>query len=392
MSETIHIDQHMVTLPLHLNPAELLQQVKSGVKVGQAKFTSSLLIRYHPDVSATTPGQVRFSLCGAQTNDSLIIAAGQPSTATPLWKTKTLLLSRRYLSTKEWYCPSDQCQWVCSDAVQSRFSITCTIKAVTVTNEKVEETQPPPPSLVKTHAVVGPRLAGFSLSYYGKDYPLTNPYGGQVINIDLARSKGRTTTARHVVTPEDKDYIVVRYGWNTFSYVYNSANQYISWSNNSHVIRTYDHPSHSNAGDPPSFWASWARLRGSTSWWCETQPIKYYPSGGTFTPLYRPYAILFLYYDYGDVDVFDPDFKLSPEVLPSACQPTLGPDLPEGNCILLTLNGMAPYLMASDEWNPDYNEQFMCLNKQLTDWPCDFGKQHVNKTSYQPSYDETKEE
>lgn len=366
--ETIVIDKYPVALPCHLNPVRLLELFKGVGYVRQARFKTNLLITYHPNVPATTAGVTAFAVTRDQKTDADEIARSGDHVITAVWKKASLNVSKNKLNVQQWSQFDTQSYWLSSANVHGSITISGTIQAHTYRTPK-ELAMPEGLIEIDTRAIVGPRLAGFSLSFYASDYPQQNSTGGFCMNIDLQNSTGITTTARYIRTPEARPYIVVRYGWHRFSFTYNSQNKQISWKSNGSVIQSYDNSSSSNSGYKPDFWGSWAAIHGSTSWWCETIPDQYTPVGGTYTPLRRSYAVLFLYYDYGQFDIFATSFGLTPDVTPGVMQPYPGPTIKPGVTKKLTLNGFNPFLMASADWKPTLTDRESSNKKQLIAWP-----------------------
>lgn len=388
---TLVFDRTIVELPLRLNPVVVASlQLPTGV-CSRARFKTDLIATYHPNVPSSTPGTA-FLACAQDTlSTEQELSAAQPHARGTVWKKFSLPIKKTLLQSRQWFTQADSSPWLSGYGLRGAVTLSGTLQVCTVLRPSAPLT-PPAPIEIRTEAAVGPRIAGFSLCYYGTTYPQLSSTGGQVINIDLQASTGWTTSARFVRTPENRPYVVVRYGFPGFEFIYSYANRPLQgWYNNGAIIQTYNNTSNTNAGDKPSYWASWAKIRGSTSWWCETKPQSYNPSTGTHTPLYRPYAVLFLYYDYGSVDIFDSSFDVSPTITPSLLQPDPGPDHEPGETVPLTLNGYIPFLLASSKWNPFLTEQEVTQKEELTSWPV---KPHdeLRRSACLPCRDDTTED
>lgn len=372
--ETIVLERHIVTTPLNLNPTVLLNSYRPAT-YHQARYKSNLLITYLPNVPATTAGQAWLSVQQLPIPGDATPAAGQLTVYTPIWRKCSLNVPKQLLNTRQWLRAGDGEHWLSTNNTQGTIVISVTLQACASLVSTAPLVEPERPLEIHTEAGVGPRLAGFSLCYYGEMYPMISSTGGQVINIDLSASTGWTTTALYVRTPENKDYVVVRYGFAGFTFRYNSANANLSWRGNSDVIKTYSNTNNSSSGDKPNYFGSWAIIHGSTSWWCETRPDSYNPgnppsgSGNAYTPMYRPYCVLLLYYDYGNVRLFDPGtFSLLPDITPSVDQPVPGAACTVGKRQRLTLNGALHQLLSSAKWHPDVREQDKQLKRDLLSW------------------------
>lgn len=366
--ETLVLDKILVQAPCCLNPVLLLETFKYRGYCRQARYKTNLLITYTPAVSTETAGLTAVGVTEQPCTDIDMIARAGLHFVSAVWRKASINVSKGLLSSKDWVSYDDKAPWLSAANVRGKILLSCTIQACIVSS-KVPLERPERLIDLNTTAIVGPRLAGFSLCYYGETYPMIAQYGGQVINIDLLKSRGWSTSARYVRTPENQPYIVVRYGWYTFAFVYNSNSKIQGWYGNGDIMQTYDDSPNSNRGDKPHFFGSWAKIRGNTSWWCETRPDYFRVEGVADLHQYRPYAVLFLYYDYGDVDIFSSDFRISPEITPSMDIPDPGPSYRPGQNYRLTLNGFSPFLLGSAEWNPKLTVVEEKNKEQLIAWP-----------------------
>lgn len=376
MSERIFFNEAVITGDVSLNPVSLIATLKGSVTQQRAKFLTDVVIHYHPSVPASTPGQVYLAYREQPAPLDYLPVACKPLFVGPVWKKGFLRIKRDLVSAQQWLTLGDSTPWLLVRGAQGTITLTCTVLAL-----QYSVIPPPLPEQledINTEAWAGPILAGLSLVFYGADMPQTNA-GGVCMTIDFKKGTGVMTNNLYIRTPETKPYLCVRYG--TFpsgcTFTYSSKNQGISWKSNSHVIYSMATIS-SNLGYIPNYYASWAAINGSASWWLETRAGSYRIEGAGGNA-WRPYNMLFLYYDYGDVDIFDSKFVPSVTILPSAEQPSPSPGFKPGEVQQLPLHVSKMPSLISKYWNlsmdPTYGTQVQLLDRleelkqQIVSWP-----------------------
>lgn len=376
MSERIYFNEAVIEGDLALNPVNLISLLKGSTTQQRAKFVTDVVIHYRPAVPTSTPGQVYLAYREQPAPPHFLPTACKPLYVGPVWKKGFLRIKRDLVAAQQWLTAGDTTPWLIVRGVKGNVTITCTVLAL-----QYSVIPPPPPEQledINTEAWAGPVLAGFSLVFYGADMPQTNA-GGVCMTIDLRKGTGKMTTNLWIQTPETKPYLCVRYG--TFpsgcTFTYNSDNQGITWKSYTHVLYSMSTIS-SNLGYIPNYYASWAPIHGSASWWLETRAGGYRIEGAGGNA-WRPYNMLFLYYDYGDVNIFDSSFVPSVTILPSAEQPTPSPGFKPGEVQQLPLHVSKMPSLISRFWNlsmdPLYGSEVQLLKRldqlkeQVVSWP-----------------------
>lgn len=376
MSERIFFNAAVISGDIELNPVNIITALKGSITQQRARFCTDLVVHYHPAVPSSTPGQVYLAFREQPAPLEYLPTACQPMYTGPVWRKGFLRIRKSLITPQEWLTANDPCPWLLVRGANGNVTITCTITAL-----QYSTIPPPLPEQledINTEAWAGPVLAGFSLVFYGADMPQTNP-GGVCMTVDLQKGTGIMTDNLYIRTPDNQPYLCVRYG--TFpsgcTFRYDTTNQGITWKSNTHVLYSMQTIT-SNLGYLPTYYASWAAIHGSTSWWVETRAGEYRIEGAGGNA-WRPYNMLYLYYDYGNVNIFDPNFVPSVTILPSAEQPTPTPGFKPGEVQQLPLHVSKLSSLISKWWNlsmdPTYGteEQLLVrlddLKQQIITWP-----------------------
>lgn len=139
----------------------------------QARYTTDLVITYHPVVSMDTLGTVYygFSRDGVAPSPSAV-AALHPKSATAVWKKSSIRIGKELLNTQQWARMRDPSgyliYWWSTPTPPGYFTLTCTIKATNPTSD----TLPPTPEplnwpITPIRGLPGPSLykVGFATCY-----------------------------------------------------------------------------------------------------------------------------------------------------------------------------------------------------------------------------------
>lgn len=382
MSTRIVCDRLVIpTFPFELDPRRIANELTNQGWIGQAKFATSVTIRYSPNVPTSTSGETIIAATQVGTTDFVALSAATCKAVTPVWKGTTLVVPKDYLNFERWSRTGSPHLWLGASGVRGTVVISCTIKATTAGMLTPTPSRDAQLAHLNTYCFVGPVLAGFSLVSCMPYRPQPVWQGtGQVININLRDGKGTTTSSRYIRTPDNKSYVAVRYGFgNSFNYVYTTGNKPYAWKSNTHVIWAYKEQSADWYNVPVNYYASWRPIKGSTSWWAEINPTSdNYLLGGVTTTWYHPTTQLILYYEYPDVDIFSSDFAPSIQVEPRSVLPCPPGDAQPSKVQLLPMNNSRLQSMWSAFWNPDLSLEsagrdlryrFEKAKYALTKWP-----------------------
>lgn len=385
-------DQHF---PLH--PLTIIDALTTAAWCSEATFVTSITVRYTPNVSSDTPGQVVIAAARAVSTTHAAAFASSCKAIAPVWKSLHLVIPKEILNFQRWTREQSPHLWLSCLGVAGTVDISCTIRCAT----HLQLPQTVLPSLtdrvsrLETNCYLGPILAGFS--YIGlmvnpgqSVAPFHWPGNGQVININLKNGDGVTTGHRYIRTPENRNYVAVRYGFgSSFNYAYSSANNSYSWSSWRDTLATYTTKDSLSYAVPVSYYGSWRPVKGSTSWWAEINP-KYtrVAEGSPMTThdYYHPCTQLILYYEYPGVDIFAPDFKPSIKVTPGTDLPCFSGAAVPNRTQNLPLNVSLLQAVWSPHWNPDLQQPnqlslFDSAREKLLAWPVNCGAQPKRRPS-----------
>lgn len=264
--------------------------------------------------------------------------------------------------------------------------ISCTLKCASQFKLPLP---PQPPSLedrlttVNTHCYFGPILAGFSLVGCMPQFDTANVWKGvgSVININLRDGSGVTTGNRYIRTPEQKNYVAVRYGFGSnFNYTYSTSNKSYSWKSNSNVVEKYTTRTDPSETAPVSYWGSWRPVKGSTSWWAEINPTS--QSGminGVYTTIFYPCAQLIMYYEYPGVDIFSTTFRPYINIEPGNKLPCPSGTMVPNKLQSLPLNHSLLQVVWNPAWRPQLDDHpwvtnmFETSKTEFEAWPINCG-------------------
>lgn len=389
MTERLFIDACVVTLPLRLSPVDIASKLSPRSPQAQGRFLTTVNVRYQPNVSTATAGVVALGLTTDPSATLRTIAANEPHHIGPVWKPATLLLPKDRINLQDWSTQGAPALYLVGVNMRGSISITCTLQLTLVASWPPPLPPPPPPPdpieqlvSIDTQAFVGPVLEGFSLVCCAPNVLQPQWKGvGQVINIDLTRANGSSSTSSYGLrTPETKPYVAVRYGFGAnFKYNYNSNNTTYSWQSNSQVIYGYTDQNGQQSAVPVSYYASWRPIRGSTGWWCDVRPsLTQVVLGGQTFDWYYPMCQLILYYYFPSVNIFASDFTPGVYCLPNDTLPC-PPGAAEANKPqLVPLNMGKMQQFWSRFWHPNFalanlgNElqyRFTQAKYAFTQWP-----------------------
>lgn len=389
MTERLFVDACVVTLPLKLSAVSIANHLSPRSPQAQGRFLTAVQVRYQPNVSTETAGLVALGLTTTEDADLHTISANYPNYIGPVWKPASLQLPKERINLQDWAPLGAPSLYLVGHNVNGHVTITCTIQLT------LAVTWPLPPAPVDplkslpeldTQAYVGPVLEGFSLVCCAPT-TLQPEWGGvgQVINIDMTRARGHTTTSTYgLATPNNRPYIAVRYGFgSSFEYRYNTANSAYSWKSNTQVVYSYTNKDASTSALAIKYYASWRPIQGSTEWWCDVRPSKQqFVLGGNTFNWYVPMTQLVLYYYFPEVDVFDTAFTPGVRCVPASVLPCPPGDAIANKPQLVPLNMGRNQQLWSWWWQPDFGAdtagkelqyRFTEAKYALTKWPvnCD---------------------
>lgn len=379
-------DQHF---PLH--PLTIIDALTNARWCSEATFATSVTVRYTPNVSSDTPGQVILAVSRGVTTTPAAAYASACKAIAPVWKSLHLVVPKELLNFQRWTREQSSHLWLSCLGVAGSVDISCTIRCVT----QLQLPRTVLPSLtdrvsrLETNCYLGPILAGFS--YVGLMVNSAQsiasfywPGNGQVININLKNGEGVTTGNRFIRTPENRNYVAVRYGFgSSFDYVYTSANKQYDWKTWKDTLSSYTAKSDLAYAVPVSYYGSWRPIKGSTTWWAEINPKSTRVSEGqpsTIHTYYHPCTQLILYYEYPGVDIFAPKFKPSIEVTPGDDLPCFSGTAVPNKTQKLPLHVSFLQTVWSPYWNPNLKlpgqlSLFEAAREELTAWPVNCGSQ-----------------
>jgi len=381
MSARLVCDRLVVSeLPVVLDPYVLANALTRLRWCSEAKFTSSICVRYTPNVPSNTPGQAILACSVKKLTDFSEANAAACKVIFPVWKSASLVIPKDMLKFETWSRGDAPTLWLSGIDIKGIVDITCTVQCAV--HYQFSPIPPPPTtadivSTINTKCYVGPVLAGFSLVCCMPRYEGTSWNGvGQSINMDLKRGTGLTTGNKWIRTPERLDYVAVRYGFGSdFSYSYNASNGNYAWKSYTHVIWKYQEQDAVTGAAGVSYYGSWRPIKGSTSWWAELNPT----TNTTYQNSY-PCAQLILYYEFPGVDIFDANFVPSFRVHPGTCIPD-----PPGEAISnanqrLPLNTSRLQSLWNPAWLPVLDDaaavRFTDAREALTSWPTTCNVEH----------------
>jgi len=372
-----------------LNPLLIVDAITDAKWCSEASFVTSITVRYTPNVSSDTPGQVVLAASKQPTSTPAAAYASACKVIGPVWKSLHLVIPKEILNFQRWTRENDPHMWLSCVGVAGSVDISCTIRCAT----HLHLTKSILPSLtdrvskLDTACYLGPILAGFS--YIGlmvRDVQSIAsfywPGNGQVININLKDGTGITTGHRYIRTPENRHYVAVRYGFgSSFNYAYSSSNASYEWKSWKDTLASYTMKDSLSYAAPVSYYGSWRPIKGSTSWWAEINPKYTRVTEGT--PLathdyYHPCTQLILYYEYPGVNIFASDFKPSIQVTPGSDLPCFSGNAAPNKTQMLPLNVSLLQTAWSPHWNPNLQiERQLSLFEDARDkfsaWPVNCG-------------------
>lgn len=324
MTTRIVVDRLVVDqFPFVLNPVRILDELV-GVSFAQdARFHVSLVVRYTPSVSTSTPGQAFFSASIASSTQPATIAAHSPSVCTPVWKGCELIVPKDLLNPQRRTTSSQQWLYLNAAGFQGTVDISTTILATVLTLRRAVNPVKDLQTLF-TQCYVGPILAGFSLVFCLPQYLQPSWTGrGYAMNYDMRAGRGITGNNLYIKTPGNKDYVAIVIGsGGVYDWKFQEGVPTPSFKTFKEFVWEYDNKeSGSNNGMAPNYFGSWTAIRGSANWWAEIRPrYTEYNIGGNYIKWYYPVTMLILYYEYPGVDVFDrrfePSIKCDPDDVP----------------------------------------------------------------------------
>lgn len=374
-----------------LNPLLIIRALTRSRWCSEAAFLTSVTVRYTPNVSSATPGEVILAASKAPTSTPAAAYASACKTIGPVWKSLHLVIPKELLNLQRWTREDDAHIWLSCVGAVGTVDLSCTLRCATQLHlpNTVLPSLTERVSKLDTSCYLGPILAGFSYiglmvsdaqsiaSFYW-------PGNGQVINVNLKDGKGVTTGNRYIRTPENRNYVAVRYGFgSSFNYVYSSANTNYSWNSWKDTLASYTTKDKLSYAVQVSYYGSWRPIKGSTSWWAEINP-KYtgvYENVNNSMVLhnyYHPCTQLILYYEYPDTNIFSPDFKPSIQVTPGSDLPCFPGAATPNKTQMLPLNVSLLQAAWSPHWNPNLQMEnqlslFEDARDKFTAWPVNCG-------------------
>lgn len=378
MTERIHYDNALVEPPTRLNPVTLATSLSKRRNALLGKFSTNLTIRYTPFVSTQTAGTVAFGVAQSPETTLHSISALSPSYTGPIWKPAQLNVPKSLLNVREWATSETNSYYLVVAGAGGNITITCTLHLQVAQQDKAYYTYDKFEDLpyLTTTCYVGPRLEGMSLICGMPINP--DEWGGigQVINIDLTRATGKTTTSSHIVcTPETKSYVAVQYAFGTqHKFEYDAYNAGLEWMPSTDVFYNYEDTGPPWGATRVAIVGRWRPIAGSPQGWCSIKPksIRTTINGNAGTFWY-PYTILLLYYHYPGVNIYDDSFKPGIYVHTKRVMPR-PPGLAEPNEAQYIPMMMATMqALWSRYWYPDSTPlqtlQFTRAKQALEDWP-----------------------
>lgn len=376
MTERIHYDSARIKPPFLLNPVTIANLLSGGRQISQGTFVTNLVIRYHPDVSTTTPGTVAFGLSTSILTTPQEIAATSPSYAGAIWQPAILNVPKSTVNTQTWMSANSPALYLVASAVTGSFSLTCTIKLVSTLLAPVSLSPREELERLSLLTYVGPQLEGFSLVCCIPQYIDQWQGNGLVLNVDLTRAKGNTTTSNYgLATPNNKDYVAVVFGCSPYAtWNYNSQNSSASWKDYTRCIWQYNYRDLPSGAPPATYYGSWRPIKGSTSWWCDIRPATAGATiNGSIFRTYQAIAIVVLYYYYPNTDVFASDFLPGIQANPGLIMPEPPGQAQPEQPTYVPLLMATTQLLWSPYWEPTLTEdqlvRFSTAKQYLQDWP-----------------------
>lgn len=372
--------------PFKLDPLLIANQLAPANWSGEATFVTAITVRYTPNVSSDTPGQVVLAAFTHGVTTVRDAHAAACKVISPVWKTAVLVIPKDLLRFENWSRSAQPSLWLSAVDVKGMVDISCTLRCA---SQFKLPPPPQPPSLedrltdVRTRCYFGPILAGFSFVGCMPYFQTGNLWGGSgsVININLRDGSGVSTGNRYIRTPENKNYVAVRYGFGSnFDYVYTSANQNYSWKSSSNVVEKYTSRSDPSGTASVSYTGSWRPIKGNTSWWAEINP--HYKNGmlnGVNTTTYYPCSQLIMYYEYPGVNIFSTTFRPHIDIEPGDNLPCPAGTKVPNKLQSLPLNHSLLQVAWNPAWRPYLNDfpwvvdMFETAKQEFEAWPTNCG-------------------
>lgn len=385
MSQRVFLDRALVvTLPLNLNPTNILSLSGNNIGSQRAKTRTDIIVHYVPEVGADTPGQVMLGFSTYPRTEPKDIMACSPLRVAAAWRPCALRIPKTLINQASWVDAAHEGPYLCAAGLKGRVTITCTLECLNTSSL----VPPPAPTLsdIDTRCYIGPRLVGFSLVACMPEsiQPAWNGRG-LCLNVSLLNGLERVRSARYIATPKTGNLVAVRYGFgNTFTYTYNSGNKGLRWRD---AFGATIHDVTNSPGDTSgtavqyNYGGSWAVIKGNTDWWAEINPkhTTAVLGGMTFT-WYYPCCQLIMYYDYGSVNIMDDSFWPGLTVDPEQEQPAPPPGWADpAKDVELPLNAMRTTVIMPPQWDiadeqkhasrAQVLDHFKLLKEGFLDWP-----------------------
>lgn len=373
MTERIFLDRSPILGTTSLNPVRIIQQLKRTRNTQRCAIATDIVIHYTPQVGTDTAGLVYLGFRLHKEGADPPIDCN-PLYCGPVWKSGCLRIPKRLVSTKQWCTVNDLSPYLIVTGTMGTVTITCTIVSLQLTNQQLTPIQQL--GSIETNCYVGPRLVGLSIATCLPDLYYEHYFTGvwNVCNIDL--SMGTVVYSRDVLAPEDRPYVVVRYIACDTNLTFRKPT---NWKYSQGTI-TYP-----EEGDWQP-WDSYLGFRYGGSWntinkrnWCEMvyTVVNYTAIGGKSQN--QPVSATFLYFDFGDVDIFKPSFSPQLTCTPGRLFPADAPIPEPGKPMKLPMLTSKIMLLYSPYWNPSNDKggpptaelvsQLQAGRQALESWP-----------------------
>lgn len=382
MTARVVVDRMILRdFPYALNPAKIVNDLTGQQWSREATFLTSLVVRYTPGVSSETPGTTYLAICSRPSTELPVLAAAEPKIVTPVWKGAAMVVGKEQLNPQRFVVEDSKWLYLNQHNSRGTVDISCTILTTTFV---YQHTINPASALstLNTRCFVGPTLAGFSLVMCMPKYPQPQWKGrGYTMNFDLRSGRGITSNNLYIKTPANRDYVVIKIGSaGVYDEYYPDGQSRPPFRNYKEFLWEYDNSGATDSdGMQPEHFGVWAPIHGSDSWWADVRPrFQDFNLGGFVYKWYYPFTLLYLYYEYPGVDVFDARFE--PSILcelgeeipyPSAgAQPNRQNRVPLGNSLTQCL--------WSAIWGPMFDDptegieqldELTAAKNQLITWP-----------------------
>lgn len=373
MTERIFLDRSPIEGTTSLNPVRIIQQLKRTRNTQRCALTTDIFIHYTPQVGSDTAGlaYLGFRLHKEGANPPIDCS---PLYCGPVWKSGCLRIPKKLVNTQQWFTLNDVCPYLIVAGTIGTVTITCTILSLQLTNQQLTPIQQL--SNIETNCYVGPRLVGLSIATCLPDLYYEHNFTGvwNVCNIDLRM--GTVSYSTEVYAPEDRPYVVVRFVACDINLTFKKPT---NWNYDQGTI-TYPHD-----GDWQP-WGTYLGFRYGGSWntinkrdWCDMvyTVVNYTAIGGKSQN--QPASATFLYFDFGDVDIFAPGFSPQITCTPGRLFPTDAPMPQPGKPMKLPMLTSKMMLLYSPYWNPsndkggpptaELTSQLQAGRQALEHWP-----------------------